>query len=126
MGRTYHKLSVGRESFEIDTRQVLSLWHGGASKLELVQRRCIVCCTRLMCRYNYTITQLQHVFSLQLPALLRLLLLLVTPDSFFRYTNLKPIGDGSYGFVCSAEDSVRCGNRGCLREIPYFCMDTTF
>lgn len=23
-----------------------------------------------------------------------------------RYTNLKPIGDGSYGFVCSAEDSV--------------------
>jgi hypothetical protein len=23
-----------------------------------------------------------------------------------RYTNLKPIGDGSYGFVCSAVDSV--------------------
>lgn len=23
MGRTYHKLSVGRESFEIDTRSVL-------------------------------------------------------------------------------------------------------
>eukprot|EP00752_Nemacystus_decipiens_P003339 g3089.t2 len=42
MGRTYHKLAVGRESFEIDTR----------------------------------------------------------------YSNLKPIGDGSYGFVCSAEDSA--------------------
>ena len=30
-------------------------------------------------------------------------------DVFFvdvRYTNLKPIGGGSYGFVCSADDAL--------------------
>jgi hypothetical protein len=33
----------------------------------------------------------------------------VSRDVFYvdvRYTNLKPIGGGSYGFVCSADDSV--------------------
>ncbi|CAN0453617.1 unnamed protein product, partial [Ectocarpus sp. 12 AP-2014] len=52
MGRKYHKLSVGRESFEIDTR----------------------------------------------------------------YTDLKPIGDGSYGFVCSAEDSVE-GRQVAIKKV---------
>ncbi|CAM9543773.1 unnamed protein product [Hapterophycus canaliculatus] len=52
MERKYHKLSVGRESFEIDTR----------------------------------------------------------------YTNLKPIGDGSYGFVCSAEDSVE-GRQVAIKKV---------
>jgi len=33
----------------------------------------------------------------------------VSRDVFFvdvRYTNLKPIGGGSYGFVCSADDAL--------------------
>ena len=35
-------------------------------------------------------------------------------SSFDRYTNLKPIGDGSYGFVCAADDSVRACLIVCL------------
>lgn len=31
----------------------------------------------------------------------------VCVTSNHRYTNLKPIGDGSYGFVCAADDTVR-------------------
>jgi len=37
-----------------------------------------------------------------------------------RYTNLKPIGDGSYGFVCAADDSVR-GSECEFLELVYMC-----
>lgn len=39
MGRTYHKLSVGRESFEIDTRSVLVLRHDGGASIVCVHPR---------------------------------------------------------------------------------------
>jgi hypothetical protein len=37
-------------------------------------------------------------------------------DDFYvdrRYTNLRPIGDGSYGFVCAADDTTT-GDQVCL------------
>lgn len=79
MGRTYHKLSVGRESFEIDTRLVpgplllgCALNVGQVECLQTESHLSTYCAVALLCRYK----------------------------------NLKPIGDGSYGFVCSADDEV--------------------
>ncbi|TFJ80936.1 hypothetical protein NSK_007579 [Nannochloropsis salina CCMP1776] len=43
----------------------------------------------------------------------------VARESFFldvRYTNLKPIGDGSYGFVCAADDSLT-GRRVAIKKV---------
>lgn len=77
MGRTYHKLSVGRESFEIDTRLVPLLL------------RCALKVGKLnACKPNHNSIcySVAHLLC--------------------RYKNLKPIGDGSYGFVCSADDEV--------------------
>jgi mitogen-activated protein kinase 1/3 len=33
-----------------------------------------------------------------------------------RYTNLRPIGGGSYGFVCSADDSVT-GEKVAIKKV---------
>lgn len=76
MGRTYHKLSVGRESFEIDTRLVPGhMLLSSALNVGQVERL----------QTDFVVA---HVIVLS------------------RYKNLKPIGDGSYGFVCSADDEV--------------------
>jgi len=55
-------------------------------------------------------------------------------SSFDRYTNLKPIGDGSYGFVCAADDSVRACLTVCLnidalhpyKSLSPFLQPTTY
>jgi serine/threonine protein kinase len=48
----------------------------------------------------------------------------VARESFFldtRYTNLKPVGDGSYGFVCAADDALT-GRRVAIKKVgDTFC-----
>lgn len=54
-------------------------------------------CACFLALFPLCCPSLHHVFPLVCP----------WRDVIFRYSNFEPIGDGSYGFVCSADDRVR-------------------